>query len=298
MQKAANAHQAEAWNGYEGHHWADNRTRYDEVNEAMNAPLFEAAAIGGADWVLDVGCGTGRTTRLAARRAVHGEAVGIDLSAPMVARARMAALEQGVDNVTHLEGDAQVHPFAPGGFDVAISRGGIMYFEDPVAAFGNIARALSPGGRLAFVTPRNLGPEDDFVRALAPLWELMRRHAPATDGGTETAADAAAGEKAPGPDSLADPRLIERLLGRAGFAGISTTPLTVPMVLGHDPAQATEFVLAMGPMHYNLRAAPRDDVDRVRTQVAENLGEFEDSGRVTLRAPLWTVGAVRSAPAA
>lgn len=289
MQSVANAHQAEAWNGYEGRHWAENRTRYDAVNEGMNEPLFKAAAINSSERVLDVGCGTGQTTRLAARQAVHGEAVGIDLSAPMVGQARIAAVEERIGNATFLQGDAQVHPFAPGSFDVAVSRGGIMYFQDPVAAFGNIGRALRTGGRLAFVTPMDLGPEDDFARALTPLWTLMRQHAPSAD---------TLGESAPGPNSLSDPQRIEQVLSQAGFTSISAEPIRVAMVFGRDAAQAAEFVFAMGPMHFNLQAAARDTVDQARRQVTANLVDFQDAGQVTLHASLWAVSAVRSASAA
>lgn len=288
MQTVANTHQAEAWNGYEGRHWAENRRRYDAVNEGMNQPLFEAAAITATDHVLDLGCGTGRTTRLAARQAARGHAVGIDLSAPMLEQARTAAAEESVPNVTFVQGDAQVHAFPQEGFDVALSRGGIMYFSDSVAAFANIGRALRPGGRLAFVTPTPLRPDDDFVRALAPLWTLMRRHAPAAG---------APRESAPGTGQLTDPERIREVLGRAGFTDVRAEPISVPMVLGRDAAEAAEFVLAMGPMRFNLQGAAPDAVDRARAEVTAALAGFQDSGEVRLQAALWLVGASRGSSA-
>src|SRR6266508_3502360 len=116
MQMIINREQAEAWNGDEGAHWARHQGRWDAVNSGVNDALFAAAAIGERDRVLDVGCGNGQTTRLAARRARRGQVLGIDLSAPMLARARATADAEGVVNARFQQGDAQVYPFPAGGF--------------------------------------------------------------------------------------------------------------------------------------------------------------------------------------
>src|SRR5688572_21024309 len=145
-----NTSQDQAWNGPEGRHWADHA---DDLNGELTGHLVDAAGIGPGDRVLDIGCGTGASARQAARRAVGGEVVGIDLSEPMLERAREYAGRDGLTNVRFERGDAQTHPFPAGHFDVAISQFGIMFFADPVAAFANIGRALRPGGRLTFVCP-------------------------------------------------------------------------------------------------------------------------------------------------
>jgi SAM-dependent methyltransferase len=281
MVAIVNTHQAEAWNGYEGRHWADHQDRYDTANDGMNKPIFEAAAITETDRVLDVGCGNGRTARLAARQAPRGHVTGIDLSAPMLDRARATAAGQGITNVTFEQGDAQVHPFPDGGFDVAISRGGVMYFADPVAAFTNIRRALRPGGRLAIACPQRLTPGADFARALAPLWALMSRYAPATEASDEEA----------GPTSLSDPDRIGQVLTGAGFTAVTTTPLTVPMVFGRDAADAADFFVGMGPMHFTLRNAGLAEVQAVHAALIGGLRDFEDAGAVVLQSALWLVQA-------
>ena len=148
-----NTAQAEAWNGYEGEHWAANDDRYNIVNSGFNGPLLDAAGIGETSRVLDVGCGNGKLTRLAASRARQGQVTGLDLSGPMLARARARAAEEGIGNVTFEQGDAQVYPLPPGGFDVAVSRFGVMFFGDPAAAFANIGRGLRPGGRARLRVP-------------------------------------------------------------------------------------------------------------------------------------------------
>ncbi|MEU3453638.1 class I SAM-dependent methyltransferase [Micromonospora sp. NPDC006766] len=127
---------------------AEHQARYDAINSGFNELLL--AVVGPGDRVLDLGCGNGQLTRLAARRSGAGHAVGVDLSAPMLDRARASAVDEGVANVEFVRGDTQVHPFPPDGFGVALSRFGVMFFADPVAAFANVGRALRPGGRLAF----------------------------------------------------------------------------------------------------------------------------------------------------
>src|SRR5207249_2793421 len=112
--------------------------------------VIEKAALGAPDRVLDIGCGCGSTTVLAAARAAH--AVGVDISAAMLEFARVRARDMRVSNVRFEQADAQTHPFGAASFDVAMSRFGIMFFDDPVAAFANIGRALAPRGRMVFVS--------------------------------------------------------------------------------------------------------------------------------------------------
>ena len=132
---------------------------YDFELRAHNERLRAAVAVEPGQRVLDIGCGAGQTTREAARAAAPGHVLGIDLSVPLLERARTLAAAERLDNVTFEHGDAQVYPFARGHFDLAISRFGAMFFSDPPAAFGNIARALRPRARLVLLVwqsrPRN-----------------------------------------------------------------------------------------------------------------------------------------------
>jgi SAM-dependent methyltransferase len=272
-----NTHQSEAWNGYEGQHWADEHERYNTANGGMNRPLLTAAAIGPTDHVLDIGCGTGHTTRLAAALAAAGHVTGIDLSGPMLARARAVAEADGIGNVTYHQGDAQVYPLLDNGFDVAISRGGIMFFDDPVAAFGNVNRALRPGGRLAFVCPKDTSMGGDFANALAPLWRLMSRHAKRVNR--------------PGPTSLGRPERITEVLTKAGLTGVDVASITVAMAFGQTPADAVEFVFAMGPMRFNLEDVPEAEIDHVRAEVTETLRPYHQDGQVRLSTEMWLVTA-------
>ncbi|MDT3726221.1 methyltransferase domain-containing protein [Streptomyces sp. DSM 41972] len=278
LANTANTHQYEAWNGYEGRHWADHQTRYDALNDGMNAPLLEAAALRAMDTVLDIGCGNGSVTRLAARRARH--AVGIDLSAPMLERARATAEAEGLPHVTHVQGDAQVHAFEPSTFDVAVSRYGVMFFGDPVAAFTNIAGALREGGRLAFVCPRSFDRQDQ-----ARVFAAVSEHVPLPDltAASET-----------GPASFADRSRVRAVLSAAGFEGIEVTPLEAEQVWGRDPSDASAFLFGWGPMRHWLRDAPEDAVARAREAATEVFGRYATENGVRLKASCWLVTATRA----
>ncbi|MEV5251297.1 class I SAM-dependent methyltransferase [Streptomyces werraensis] len=274
----ANTHQYEAWNGYEGRHWADHQARYDALNDPVNGPLLDAAALRATDTVLDIGCGNGHLTRLAARRARH--AVGIDLSAPMLERARATAEAEGLSNVSHVQADAQVHPFEPATFDAAVSRFGVMFFADPVAAFRNIAGALCEGGRLAFVCPQSFDRQDQ-----ARVFAAVARHAPLPD---LTAASAG------GPASFADPARTRSVLSAAGFHGIEVTPLEMEQVWGRDPSDASAFLFGWGPMRHWLRDVPEEAVERAREAATEAFGAYVTGEGVRLKMSCWLVTATRA----
>ncbi|HEY3685984.1 MAG TPA: class I SAM-dependent methyltransferase [Streptosporangiaceae bacterium] len=276
--RIVNTHQAEAWNGYEGRHWADNQARYDAMVGGMNASLFAAAAIEATHRVLDVGCGAGQTTRIAARTASEGHAVGIDLSEPMLERARRTTEAEGIGNVTYEQGDAQAYPFPGGHFDVAISRGGIMFFADPVAAFGNIGGALKPGGRLVFGCGR-----DDGDDAFGPLWAAMARHVPLPDP---------AADDAPGPVNFTGREHITGVLTAAGFRDVAATPIEVEMIVGRDAADAAGFLFGWGPVRHWLRDADPGAVAEAKDAVTAALGDFADDGGVRLRNAGWMIHAV------
>lgn len=274
-----NTAQAAAWNGYEGEHWAANDDRYDTVNIGFNEPLLDAAAIGETSRVLDVGCGNGKLTRLAAHRARHGQATGLDLSAPMLARARARAAEENIRNVTFEQGDAQVYPFPPGGFDMAVSRFGIMFFGDPVAAFANIGRALRPGGRLAFACLPNLSGTDLGPTFAAAAAHLPPPPPPAT--GTTS------------PESLADPERAREVLTGAGFTGVSWTLVETAQVWGRSVVDAAEFIWGWGPVQFRVRHAGPAAITRARAALEDALAPFATPDGVVLRGAAWLVTAQR-----
>jgi SAM-dependent methyltransferase len=274
-----NAAQAEAWNGYEGEHWAANDDRYDVVNSGFNGPLLDAAGIGETSRVLDVGCGNGKLTRLAASRARHGQATGLDLSGPMLARARARAAEEGIGNVTFEQGDAQVYQLPPGGFDVAVSRFGVMFFGDPVAAFANIGRGLRPGGRLAFACLPDLSGTD-----LGPVFAAAAAHLPAPP-------PPATGTTS--PESLADPERAREVLTGAGFTDVSWTLVETAQVWGRNVVDAAGFIWGWGPVQFRVRYAGPGAITRAWAALEDALAPFATPGGVILRGAAWLVTAQR-----
>ncbi|ANN18445.1 methyltransferase [Amycolatopsis orientalis] len=275
MTGIVNTAQAEAWNGYEGRHWAAHAERYDAVNEGFNEILFDAAGIGERDRVLDIGCGNGKVTRLAAVRAALGGATGVDLSGPMLATARARAAEEGVANVVFEQGDVQVFPFGEAVFDVALSRFAVMFFADPVAAFANVRQALRPGGRLAFLCMTELAGTDLGVvfGALAPFLPMPT------------------GEDGTGPTSFADPARIRSVLTEAGFRDVRCTRVEADQVWGSDVSDAAGFIADWGPVKYHLDQAGADAADGAREALSAALRPFAGPGGVRLRGSAWSVTA-------
>ncbi|MEV5576547.1 methyltransferase domain-containing protein [Spirillospora sp. NPDC052269] len=277
MRTVVNVQQAEAWNGWEGTSWADKAPRYDAMVAGFNQPLLDAAAIGEHDDVLDIGCGTGQITLLAARRATRAQVVGVDISAPMLNRARADAAEQGIANVRFDQADAEVHPFDAGGFATVISRGGVMFFTDLTAAFTNIARALRPGGRMVFMVPQPGRPDGEYARATAALAPLLRGPSPAAQG----------------MGSLSDPDRVHQVLGEAGLTEVDIQPVSAPMDYGRDAADAAEFILSQGPVRFNLRDADQATTTRAREELQAGLTAFETPEGVRISGSVWLVSATR-----
>lgn len=271
MTTIANPGQAAAWNGSVGAHWAAHQARYDAMLSAVNEPLFDVAAITAGDRVLDVGCGAGATTRRAARLAHPGHAVGVDISAPLLERARASSAAEKVANAAYELADAQVHPFPPAAYDVVISRGGVMFFADHAVAFRNLARALRPGGRLAFVCPQPPDPHSEESRALGLFARLLG------DPDAETAAAHTA------MASLSDPARIREVLD--GYAEVTVAPVTVRTAWGRDAPDAVDFLLS--------RVPGRTVSGEERARLEDALRPYETDGGVRMRAGVWRVTAVR-----
>jgi ubiquinone/menaquinone biosynthesis C-methylase UbiE len=200
---------------------------YDAELYRYQPRLQGALEVRAFDHVLDIGCGTGQITRAAARAAVSGSALGVDVSTVMLARARRARREEGVTNVRFLRADAQTHAFRPEGFDLGVSRFGTMFFHDPVAAFNNIARALRPGGRLVQLV---------WQRRDLQEWHSVIRDAFGREPTPGPAAD---------PFSLADPTTVHEVLNAAGFTDVNLTGVQEPVYYGPDAETALDAMLAL-----------------------------------------------------
>ena len=206
MTEQANADQAEYWNSPAGRKWVDHQRTMDTIMSGVLARLLHHAAPRPGERVLDIGCGTGAST-FAVAEAVGpgGEVTGLDISELLLGHARARMVAEGSRRVAFLVGDAQTHDFAPGAADLVLSRFGVMFFEDPVAAFANMRRALRSGGRVAFVTWAAIDGNPWFRLPRDAAIARLGRPAPASP-------------RAPGPLAFAEIDYVCGILGDAGFS--------------------------------------------------------------------------------
>lgn len=282
--REANVEQAEAWNGENGRHWVRYRDRREAQLRNFTPHLFAAAGIAVDARVLDLGCGCGGTTVRAATLAADGHALGVDLSAPMLAEARRSAAADGVANVTFQQADVQGHPFAESGFDVAISRFGVMFFEDPRRAFGNVARALRAGGTLAFVCWREQAANEFYTLPR----QAISAHVDLPQGGGPGGSVPGAG---PGPFSLAEPDEIRGILTTAGFEAVDLAAVAEPMWVGADVADAVEYQLTTPTYRAAFAAADEPARERARCALRDALAPRLTPRGVELGGSAWVVTA-------
>jgi SAM-dependent methyltransferase len=273
-----NAAQSEYWNGPETRHWV-TEDRFDRMLVPFATALIDAAAIAPDARVLDIGCGTGPTTCEAGRVATQGHAHGRDISHPMIEAARVRATGQGLANVTFEVGDAQTDPFRPE-FDIVMSRFGVMFFEDPVAAFANLRTAIAPGGRLVFVCWQDL---------LANEWMALpavtaTQHVPLPELGPAGA---------PGPFSLGGADRIREVLAGAGYSEITIEPFETPMLIGGGCSceEAVDFLRETGMGRALFAEAAPDAVERAVDAIITALQPHVTPDGVQLDAATWMVSA-------
>ena len=272
----SNADQAQAWDGEEGAYWAAHHELFEACLDRYEPAFLAATAFTPDDHVLDVGCGTGVTSRAAGLAAPRGEVLGVDLSAEMIGVAQRLAAQQGLSNVSFLQADAQVYPFAAESFDVVLSRTGAMFFGDPHEAFGNLCRSLKRGGRLALLTWRTVHEQEwlqDFAEALtgAPL--------PAPPPG------------APGPFSLSDPEHVSALLDGAGFTDVRLSPVTEAMTYGRTVDEAHDLVL--GLLGWMLRDQTPEQAAARASALRTTMEAHHTDDGVRFDSAAWLVTAVR-----
>jgi ubiquinone/menaquinone biosynthesis C-methylase UbiE len=277
---AANAAQAQRWNGEGGRYWIAHRERHLAEHQHLVPHLFDAASISPGERVLDIGCGCGGTTITAARAAGSGEpnssgrAVGLDLSGPMLQVAHQLARQSGAKNARFVQCDAQTCPLRPDSCDVMISSFRVMFFEDPVAAFAGIATALGHGGRLAF-----LCWQDDMRNELFAI--------PLQAFGAHThLARPAVGHL------FVDPRQVMHLLSCTGWENIGIDAVSEPAWVGSDVADVMSYVRGM-PMIRSLIQNLEDEAltERALTAIAEQYAARQRSDGVWVRAAAWLVTA-------
>jgi SAM-dependent methyltransferase len=276
---ADNSAQAEYWNASAGQKWTDHQEHQDQVLSPVSDRLIVAAAPKPGDRVIDVGCGCGATTiDFAARISPGGKILGLDISEPMLGRARERAPH---DLPIRFErADATVYDFEPGGADLVASRFGVMFFADPVRSFANLRKALKPGGRLVFACWRE--PKQN-PWLIAPLREAAKHAPPLPETGPEE----------PGPFAFASDERVRRILTDSGFADILLEPqdLDLDIAAGKGLDTAVRAAMTIGPTSRILEGQSEAVRAAATADIRKALAAQARGESVPLGAAIWIVAA-------
>lgn len=274
-----NADQIAYWNGPGGQRWA----RQQQVQDVLLAPiadiLIDRANPKAGERVVDVGCGSGATTMAFARKVgPSGHVLGVDVSGPMLERARAGAPADG--SVEFVQADATVYPFQPANADLVASRFGVMFFADPAKSFSNIHGVLRPSGRLALICWRE-PRENPWM--MAPL-QAVYRHVPKLP--PQQPDD-------PGPFAFASDERVTRILTAAGFGEVALEPreLSLDIAMGRGLDAAVQSAFEIGPASRALEGHPQETRDAARQSVREVLASYQRGDRVALPGAIWLVTA-------
>jgi len=274
-----NEEQRTRWNGIEGEYWTSHYDRLDRTLSPVTTPLLAFAAPRPGSTVIDVGCGCGATT-IEIVRAVGsaGKVIGLDISEPMLTLARQRLAE--FSNATCRLGDASELPLDDLRADLLVSRFGVMFFGDPIAAFANLRTGLAPAGRLRFACWR---PIEENPWLQIPL-HAVHRHAPRLPQPEP---------EEPGPFAFADTTRVTRILTAAGFTVPSFTPLDIQVDLaaGGTLDDAVRRSSEMGPAKRALEDQPDDIRAAALDSIRRALTRFATPGGVSLPGAVWLVAA-------
>jgi ubiquinone/menaquinone biosynthesis C-methylase UbiE len=274
-----NADQIAYWNGAGGQRWADRQPVQDILLQPIADLLIDRAKIKPGERILDVGCGSGSTT-FAFANAVGsgGHVTGLDISAPMLSRAKENT-PKGAP-VEFILADATVYPFAPDSFDLLASRFGVMFFADPALSFTNMHRAMKRSGRLVFVCWREPRENPFFMLPLQAVY----KHVPKMPQ---------VGPEDPGPFAFASQERVTRILKAAGFSEIAMEPcnLALDVAVGRGLDAAVKGALEIGPAARALAEHPPETVAAAAQSIREALAPYAKGDTVPLDAAIWIVTA-------
>jgi SAM-dependent methyltransferase len=276
-----NAEQIEYWNQQAGAKWVALHDLINAQIEPLGRMAMERGEISAGDRVIDVGCGCGGTSVEIARRVgPNGQVLGLDISGPMLERARSAASEVGLSNARFQQADAQTGKLDAATFDVVFSRFGVMFFADPVAAFTNLRSALRARARLSFVCWQAVQENPWMIVPMgAALQHLPPPPLPAPD--------------APGPFAFADPNRVRGILAGAGFEDVQLEPIRETLTVGGTGSldEAVDFLLQIGPTGRILRESDPALTPKVAASVREALEPFHTDKGLRMPSAAWIVTA-------
>ncbi|MBL9023078.1 MAG: methyltransferase domain-containing protein [Myxococcales bacterium] len=268
--------QGALWNGLGGQSWVASQDLLDDLFRPIEDLLVDSAVSVKPHHVLDVGCGTGSTTiALALRLGGSGACTGVDISEPMISRARERASLEDVA-VTYVRADAQTYPFDRASFDLLISRFGVMFFDDPVEALANLRRAAAPGAAVRFIAWRGAA-ENPFMttaeHAAAPLLPQLPSRRP----------------NEPGQFAFADRDRVREIPQNGGWHAVGIEPIDVPCTM--PEGALVRYVSQLGPVGRALQQADDECRARVIAAVRPAFTPYVLGGEVRFAAACWMMEA-------
>ena len=271
-----NSEQAQLWNGPSGRVWVESQALLDHTFKPLEDLLADAAAAVSPRRVLDVGCGTGATTLAIARRLGAGaHCVGVDLSAPMLSLADARARREH-SPAEFLRADAQTHPFDAAAFDLIVSRFGVMFFDDPVAAFANLRRAAASGAALRLLAWRSAGDNPFMTAAERAVAPLLPNLPPRTTGG-------------PGQFACADATRVRAILAQSGWTGVDIVPIDVDC--GFPARDLDAYLSRLGPVGRVLQEADEAHRAALLAAIRPAFDAYVRGADVRFTAACWMISA-------
>ena len=275
-----NAKQKDFWSGKGGDYWVEKQSEMDIMLNPLGEKALVKLGLQSNSKVLDIGCGCGATTLEIAKIVSEGAVTGLDISVPMLDKAKSEAKIQGIANVDFKVVDVQVEQLAYEEYDSVYSRFGVMFFDDPFEAFKNIFSSVRAGGQLSFVCWQDpsLNPWQSLSLQVIRGYLDMPSPPP----------------RSPGPFAFHEKDYVKEILEKSGFSNISfdDNQEDITMFAGKSLEEASEDYLAINPVVTEML---KDSTDDLKSEIVESLKEaFSDFHRgdgLVFPSATWVVSA-------
>ena len=275
--------QSEYWNGPAGEKWASLASNQDSLLGRLGEAAMDAAGISTGQSVLDIGCGSGGSTFEISRRiGAAGTVWGVDISGPMLGIAADRLESHQIENVKFSEADVTTFDFNDHYFDIAFSRFGVMFFEDPIASFSSIANSLKSKGELAFCCWRSLSKNQWFELPLNAGLKIC-------DGSDPMGAEESS--YVPGPMAFKDRDRIDNILNESGFSNILIRDYKSSLVVGLTPEIAAKNLMKIGPLSRVIQDSDNHIKALVQAELEKQLMHHVTPKGVELKSNAWIVTA-------